>query len=67
MNKHIEDDIQSEYFRWCALLKIFAFAIPNGGKRNAREGARLKKQGTLAGPQMFLFRQTGINRQRVYS
>jgi hypothetical protein len=49
MNKHIEDDIQSEYFRLCALLKIFAWATPNGGKRNAREGARLKKQGVLAG------------------
>lgn len=49
MNKHLEDDIQEEYFRLCAMLKIFAFAIPNGGKRNAREGARLKKQGVLAG------------------
>ena len=49
MNKHLEDDIQSEYFRLCALLKIFSWATPNGGKRNAREGARLKKQGTLAG------------------
>lgn len=52
---HIEDDHQAALIRWAntqakawpelALL----LHIPNGGKRNAREGARLKSQGVRAG------------------
>ena len=29
--------------------KIFCFAIPNGGRRDVREGGRLKREGVLAG------------------
>jgi len=49
--KHEEDNLQQSivtYFRF-AFPKYLIFAVPNGGNRNAREGARLKKQGVLAG------------------
>ena len=50
-----EHDMQVALFQWAAFrdnlypeLKLL-FAIPNGGKRDARTGARLKKEGVKAG------------------
>jgi VRR-NUC domain len=49
--KHIEDQIQIEIFKWLRLQHkdILAFHVPNGGKRNLLEAARLKRMGVLAG------------------
>jgi len=57
--KHIEDDEQAALFDWLQimhpLLFKMAFAIPNGGMRSAREGARLKMQGVKSGvPDLFI-------------
>ena len=53
---HKEDDEQSALFEWAAYqrydnlpLTDFMFAIPNGGHRNDREAARMKRQGVKAG------------------
>lgn len=56
---HIEDDNQKMLFERIAWelpdVAEIAFAIPNGGKRNAREAARLKCQGVKAGvPDIFV-------------
>ena len=55
--RHLEEALQVACVHWCRLQhpdKVL-FAIPNGGKRNAREGARLKKSGVLAGvPDLLL-------------
>jgi len=44
---------QSMFFDWLALarpnIRALTFAIPNGGSRDAREGANLKRQGVTAG------------------
>ena len=52
-NKHEEDALQTSIMRWFALQYPeyvgMLFAVPNGGRRDAREGARLKKQGVTAG------------------
>ena len=53
--KHEEDDMQTRFFRviriasnrWPRLK--FIHAIPNGGKRNPKEAARLKAQGVTPG------------------
>lgn len=50
-NAHDEDNEQATLFEWAAYypqLK-WMFAIPNGGNRNAREAARLVKQGVKPG------------------
>lgn len=47
--KHEEHLLQCTIIKLLRLNKIFCFAIPNGGRRDAREGARLKKEGVLAG------------------
>jgi hypothetical protein len=51
--KHTEDDIQAACFTWFRLqyhnLYWNLFAIPNGGKRNIAEAARLKRQGVTSG------------------
>jgi len=40
---------------------VTAFAIPNGGKRDPKEAARLKKEGVLAGvPDVFVAAPRGI-------
>lgn len=55
--RHIEDDIQTACIRWFRLQypNRIIFHIPNGGRRNIREAARLKKQGVLAGvPDLFI-------------
>ena len=66
---HIEDALQKAVVDAARLFKInrpscashghmlidFLFAIPNGGKRDAREAARFKAQGVKAGvPDLFL-------------
>jgi len=52
MNKHLEDDLQAACVKWFDLQygnSFLLFAVPNGGKRNVREAARLKRQGVRAG------------------
>ena len=63
MPKHKEDDLQASVFDWAKLYKMpespdieqgavladYLFHVPNGGKRNVREAARLKRQGVKAG------------------
>lgn len=57
--RHLEDSEQALFFsilryRYPQVWDI-AFHVPNGGKRNAREGARLKAQGVKAGvPDIFV-------------
>ena len=49
--KHEEDNIQIEIVNFVRAYypKAIIYAVPNGGKRNAREAARLKRQGVMAG------------------
>ena len=51
--KHEEDALQTAVIRWWQhQYPEFAgllFAVPNGGRRDAREGARFKAQGVTAG------------------
>lgn len=60
--RHQEDNEQKALFQWARIYNIpsppcldhpkladYLFAIPNGGKRNIREAARLKAQGVKAG------------------
>ena len=51
--RHKEDDLQAGIFRWWQYqYPEFAgllFAVPNGGRRDAREGARLKRAGVVCG------------------
>lgn len=56
---HDEDDLQMQCVRWFRLqypqLARLLHHSPNGGKRNAREGARFKQMGTQAGfPDLIL-------------
>lgn len=52
---HNESDEQQSLFQWAKLTQTqypelsLLHSIPNGGKRNIREAARLKKEGALAG------------------
>ena len=62
--KHEESDHQILFFTWLALahpdVRRVTFAIPNGGKRNPREAARLKREGVLAGcPDIAMNRARG--------
>ena len=53
--KHEEDAIQRALFQWITLATpripqlALAFHCPNGGRRDAREAARLKGMGVRAG------------------
>jgi hypothetical protein len=54
--RHIEDDHQLALFKWARMANIkgvqvadYLIAIPNGGKRNAREAGRMKAMGVKAG------------------
>jgi hypothetical protein len=54
--KHKEDDEQLAFFEWVAYqhldnkpLSDVCWATPNGGNRDTREAARMKKQGTKSG------------------
>jgi hypothetical protein len=51
MTKHLEDTLQESCVRWFryAYPNVTLMSIPNGGKRNAIEAAKLKRTGTLAG------------------
>ena len=53
MKRHLEDDLQSACITWFDYqfpkLKNLLFHVPNGGNRNIREAARLKKQGVRSG------------------
>lgn len=46
-----ESDMQQQCVNWFRnnYPSLILFAIPNGGRRNVREAARLKKEGVLAG------------------
>lgn len=46
-----EADEQTLIFQWAAYIPElrWMYAVPNGGKRGAREAANLKRQGTKAG------------------
>ena len=54
-NAHAEDDHQATVIAWARLNERklpalrWLFHIPNGGKRDAREAARLQRQGVIAG------------------
>jgi len=59
--KHVEDNLQIACVTWIKLQypDVVCFAIPNGGKRNAIEAARMKKTGTLAGvADLFVMKST---------
>lgn len=48
---HLEDNLQKScvtWFRYQFPQRII-FAVPNGGKRNLKEAARMKRQGVTAG------------------
>jgi hypothetical protein len=62
--RHIESATQRGFVARCRLdartRYIPIFAIPNGGKRGAREAARMKGEGVLAGvPDLFVPRAKG--------
>lgn len=44
-----EHYLQLQIVEYLKYNKILVFAVPNGGSRNALEGANLKKEGVLAG------------------
>ena len=50
-HRHLEGDIQEACVTWFryAYPTYLIFAIPNGGTRNAREAAQIKREGALAG------------------
>ncbi len=54
-NNYAEDDHQATVIAWSRLNERkfpalrWLFHVPNGGKRNAREAARLQTQGVIAG------------------
>ena len=57
--RQLEASLQEACVKWFRLqyspLASLLFAIPNGGSRNPREGARLKAQGVTAGvPDLLL-------------
>lgn len=59
--KHEEDDHQRAFVKWATLATpripqlALLFAVPNGGKREVREAARLKGLGVRAGvPDLML-------------
>lgn len=49
--RHLEDDLQMQVAHYLTRVcpDILFFAVPNGGKRNPREAARLKAMGVLPG------------------
>jgi hypothetical protein len=60
MRRHEEDDLQiavCNHLRARAMSGVVWFAVPNGGKRNAREAGRMKAMGVTAGvSDLILFR-----------
>lgn len=61
----LEDVEQKALMDWCRLhpvCKHYMFAIPNGGMRNVREAAKLKRTGVKAGvPDLFLAYPNGTH------
>lgn len=57
-----ESQEQKALIQFCDYQNIPIFAIPNGGKRNPKEAADLKRQGVKAAclTCLFLFRQENI-------
>lgn len=55
--KHLEDALQMQVCEYLLYQhrELSWFAVPNGGKRNAREAARLKKMGVRAGVADLIF------------
>ena len=50
--RHLEDDLQRavmQFLDWALGARGVAYAIPNGGKRHAREAARMKGLGVKPG------------------
>lgn len=47
--KHHEHAIQVGIVKYLRAMGVFCFAVPNGGKRDAKTGAYLKDEGALAG------------------
>ena len=61
--RHLESRLQSSCLRWFRLQYpgILIFAIPNGGKRSAREATILKSEGVTAGvADLFIMRSAGL-------
>lgn len=54
--RHLEDDLQRAVWTWFQMYApdCIAFAVPNGGRRNVREAARLKAMGVLPGVADFI-------------
>lgn len=66
LRQHPEEEEQEALMNWARLYhKVYPplkmlFHIPNGGKRNATEAARLKAQGVKAGvPDLFIAHPSG--------
>lgn len=58
--KHTESKLQENCVKWFRYAypqwALFLIAIPNGGRRDARTGAVLKREGVVAGaPDLVLF------------
>ena len=58
--KHTESKLQENCVKWFRYAypqwRLFLLAIPNGGRRDARTGALLKREGVIAGaPDLLLF------------
>lgn len=53
MRRHLESNLQKNCVYWFRLqypqFERLLFSVPNGGKRNAREAAILKAEGTVSG------------------
>lgn len=69
--KHEEDENQRALIKWATLATpripqlALLFAVPNGGRRDAREAARLKGTGVKAGvPDLMLPVQIPLLSQR---
>lgn len=53
--KIAEEQIQKDIVTWCDRHDVLCWHTPNGGQRNAREGAKFKRLGVKAGvPDLFI-------------
>lgn len=60
--RHLEDAFQEDVIRQARLMlrrEVMFFHVPNGGKRNVREAAKLKRMGVLAGVPDLIFIRAG--------
>lgn len=62
--QHLEDKIQQNIILALRLYysDSLVFAVPNGGRRNGREAARLKLQGVTPGVSDLIF----IHKKKIY-